>query len=76
MTRYTYNPTDRCTGCTSFYKYVCRMSIVLENSHRLYGGCIGIIGDILRSFAFNDTTGVGDVYLPGSLSAINKGCPI
>ncbi len=36
---------------------------MLEINHVLYT----IIGVMPRSFAFNDTTGVGDVYLPGSL---------
>ena len=35
----------------------------LEIDHTLYT----IIGVMPRSFAFNDTNGVGDVYLPGSL---------
>jgi predicted permease len=35
----------------------------LELNHAPYT----IIGVMPRSFAFNDTTGVGDVYLPGSL---------
>ena len=35
----------------------------LEINHASYT----IIGVMPRSFAFNDTTGVGDVYLPGSL---------
>ena len=35
----------------------------LEINHASYT----IIGAMPRSFAFNDTTGVGDVYLPGSL---------
>jgi predicted permease len=35
----------------------------LEINHAPYA----IIGVMPRSFAFNDTTGVGDVYLPGSL---------
>jgi len=35
----------------------------LEINHAPYT----IIGVMPRSFAFNDTTGVGDVYLPGSL---------
>ncbi|MFL6427583.1 MAG: ADOP family duplicated permease [Acidobacteriaceae bacterium] len=35
----------------------------LELDHALYT----IIGVMPRSFAFNDTTGVGDVYLPGTL---------
>ena len=35
----------------------------LEIDHAPYA----IIGVMPRSFAFNDTTGVGDVYLPGSL---------
>ncbi|MGC2297305.1 MAG: ABC transporter permease, partial [Acidobacteriaceae bacterium] len=36
---------------------------ILEINHAPYT----IIGVMPRSFAFNDTTGVGDVYLPGSL---------
>jgi len=35
----------------------------LEINHAPYN----IVGVMPRSFAFNDTTGVGDVYLPGSL---------
>jgi hypothetical protein len=36
---------------------------ILEINHAPYT----IVGVMPRSFAFNDTTGVGDVYLPGSL---------